>query len=197
MKERPRVAWTDEEKNTLRTLWLSGSGSGDIARHLGSVSRNAVMGMINRLGLMGRQGTEPKPEETSAVPPPIPVQTLPQSDARTLVEEAFDEPYDQRQPGHLSGLVAMAAIIVSRDAAAVSEATGLRLDTSTTVLGMIDDAGVWREGEMPPRYWIDPKSGTVAFVMDMLVVEGVIDRIFDDGIGAWRYMADPGTEQSI
>lgn len=193
MKEQPRVAWTDEDKNTLRTLWLAGRGSGDIARHLGTVSRNAVMGMINRLGLMGRQGTEPAPDagmvsETAA---PVDLQTLPESDARTLAEEAFGEPYDQRRPGHLSALVTLAAVIVGRDPAAVAQATGLHPGTSATVLAMIDDAGVWRADEMPPRHWIDPRSGTVSFVMDMLVVEGAVERRFDEVAAAWRYMARP------
>ena len=45
--------WSDERKDALRSMWLAGSTSTDISVALGDVSRNAVMGMVHRMGLMG------------------------------------------------------------------------------------------------------------------------------------------------
>lgn len=46
--------WTDDRVQTLRRMWIGGATSGAIARTLGDgVTRNAIMGKVNRLGLMG------------------------------------------------------------------------------------------------------------------------------------------------
>lgn len=47
------MGWTSERKETLRRMWLEGVTSRKISEALGDVSRNAVMGMVNRMGLMG------------------------------------------------------------------------------------------------------------------------------------------------
>jgi GcrA cell cycle regulator len=46
------MVWTSERMATLESMWTAGSSSGEIARHLGGVSRNAVMGKVDRMGLM-------------------------------------------------------------------------------------------------------------------------------------------------
>lgn len=48
--------WTDARKDALRTMWKAGATSTEIARELGGVTRNAVMGMVDRLGLMRDAG---------------------------------------------------------------------------------------------------------------------------------------------
>lgn len=47
--------WTSAEEETLRTLWLKGLPASRIALEMGLVSRNAVIGKLNRLG-MRRKG---------------------------------------------------------------------------------------------------------------------------------------------
>lgn len=49
--------WTDEHIETLKTMWNAGKSASQIARHLGGVSRNAVIGKTHRLGLQGRSLT--------------------------------------------------------------------------------------------------------------------------------------------
>lgn len=44
--------WTSERMETLRRMWEDGSSSSEISRELGEVTRNAVMGKVNRMGLM-------------------------------------------------------------------------------------------------------------------------------------------------
>lgn len=46
--------WTDEREATLRKLWAEGLSASEIAKHLGGVTRNAVIGKVHRLGLQGR-----------------------------------------------------------------------------------------------------------------------------------------------
>jgi hypothetical protein len=49
------VSWTPDRKETLRLMWVEGKTSRQIAEALGDVTRNAVMGMVNRMGLMGNK----------------------------------------------------------------------------------------------------------------------------------------------
>lgn len=53
--------WTDERVARLKSLWMDGRSASEIARELGGVSRNAVIGKVHRLGLSGRQGSTSKP----------------------------------------------------------------------------------------------------------------------------------------
>lgn len=55
-----KADWTDERTNTLKKLWAEGNSCSVIARQLGGISRNAVIGKIHRLGLSGRVTTQRK-----------------------------------------------------------------------------------------------------------------------------------------
>ena len=46
--------WTDEREETVKRLWKAGASASEIARELGGVTRNSVIGKAHRLGLMGR-----------------------------------------------------------------------------------------------------------------------------------------------
>lgn len=48
------TSWSEPRITTLRTLWLDGLSASQIAKSLGGVTRNAVIGKIHRLGLSGR-----------------------------------------------------------------------------------------------------------------------------------------------
>lgn len=49
------MAWTVERVNLLRNLWSAGLSASKIALELGDVSRNAVLGKVDRLGLAMRR----------------------------------------------------------------------------------------------------------------------------------------------
>lgn len=51
------MAWTDERVELLKKLWSEGLSASQIAGRLGSVTRNAVIGKVHRLGLSGRATT--------------------------------------------------------------------------------------------------------------------------------------------
>jgi GcrA cell cycle regulator len=48
------MGWTDERVEILKKLWLDGLSASQIAKQLGGVTRNAVIGKVHRLGLSGR-----------------------------------------------------------------------------------------------------------------------------------------------
>jgi GcrA cell cycle regulator len=48
------MGWTDERVSTLKKLWQDGLSASQIAKQLGGVTRNAVIGKVHRLGLSGR-----------------------------------------------------------------------------------------------------------------------------------------------
>lgn len=48
------MGWTEERVSLLRKLWTEGLSASQIAKQLGGVTRNAVIGKVHRLGLAGR-----------------------------------------------------------------------------------------------------------------------------------------------
>ena len=66
------MSWTDERVEKLKELWTEGMSASQIAKVLGGVTRNAVIGKVHRLGLSNRtQGEEPKAAEAPK-PKPAP-----------------------------------------------------------------------------------------------------------------------------
>ena len=51
------MGWTEERVELLKKLWGEGLSASQIAGRLGSVTRNAVIGKVHRLGLSGRATT--------------------------------------------------------------------------------------------------------------------------------------------
>lgn len=62
------MAWTDERVELLKKMWGEGQSASQIAKELGGVTRNAVIGKVHRLGLSNRAGAAPaaKPEPAKA-----------------------------------------------------------------------------------------------------------------------------------
>ena len=48
------MAWTEERVEQLKKLWTEGLSASQIAKRLGDVTRNAVIGKVHRLGLEPR-----------------------------------------------------------------------------------------------------------------------------------------------
>ena len=53
------MSWTDERVETLKKMWSEGQSASQIAKELGGVTRNAVIGKVHRLGLSNRAGAAP------------------------------------------------------------------------------------------------------------------------------------------
>ncbi len=53
------MSWTDERVELLKKMWTDGQSASQIAKELGGVTRNAVIGKVHRLGLSNRAGAAP------------------------------------------------------------------------------------------------------------------------------------------
>jgi GcrA cell cycle regulator len=101
------MSWTDERVETLKRMWGEGQSASQIAKELGGVTRNAVIGKVHRLGLSNRAGgteeeveapqvaaaappkpeavrPEPAPPRAAEPPRPAPAQTAPVSNVTPL-----------------------------------------------------------------------------------------------------------------
>ena len=64
------MSWTDERVELLKKMWGEGQSASQIAKELGGVTRNAVIGKVHRLGLSNRTGGAPaKPAKEKAEAP--------------------------------------------------------------------------------------------------------------------------------
>ena len=90
------VNWSDDRVEQLKSLWTEGLSASQIARALGGVTRNAVIGKVHRLGLAGRasptRAERPRVSMSPKVPslrshtPPAPVV---EEDPLTLADGNF------------------------------------------------------------------------------------------------------------
>ena len=63
------MSWTDERVEKLKTMWGEGQSASQIAKALGGVTRNAVIGKVHRLGLSNRAtGAKSAASTTAAAP---------------------------------------------------------------------------------------------------------------------------------
>jgi GcrA cell cycle regulator len=63
------IGWTPTRVDTLKSLWLGGLSASVIAKALGGVTRNAVIGKVHRLGLGGRMPGGVLGEKATLQPP--------------------------------------------------------------------------------------------------------------------------------
>ncbi|WP_224826449.1 GcrA family cell cycle regulator [Cognatishimia sp. MH4019] len=66
------MSWTDERVEVLKKMWGEGQSASQIAKELGGVTRNAVIGKVHRLGLSNRAGgggSKPAAKEKAAPKP--------------------------------------------------------------------------------------------------------------------------------
>ncbi len=69
------MSWTDERVDKLKELWGEGMSASQIAKVMGGVTRNAVIGKVHRLGLSNRgpgqeDGRPAEPAASVATVPP-------------------------------------------------------------------------------------------------------------------------------
>ncbi|UDF03266.1 GcrA family cell cycle regulator [Asticcacaulis sp. AND118] len=93
------MSWTDERVETLKKLWQEGHSASQIAKTLGGVTRNAVIGKVHRLGLSGRAApSQPARPLYKPAKPPRPAaqaQPAPQPAPRRVSVEPAQRPVAQ------------------------------------------------------------------------------------------------------
>ena len=101
------MSWTDERVETLKKMWGEGQSASQIAKELGGVTRNAVIGKVHRLGLSNRAASTgaAKPE-----PKAKPVKA-PAPKAKPVVKEERPEPRTESAAPPKSTLPARKQII--------------------------------------------------------------------------------------
>ncbi|TRW97483.1 GcrA cell cycle regulator [Paracoccus sp. M683] len=65
------MSWTDERVETLKRMWSEGQSASAIAKELGGVTRNAVIGKVHRLGLSNRNDEAEAAPVKAAAPEPV------------------------------------------------------------------------------------------------------------------------------
>jgi GcrA cell cycle regulator len=112
------MSWTDERVELLKKMWNEGHSASQIAKELGGVTRNAVIGKVHRLGLSNRTTpeAEAKAEEPASSPAP---EAKPEPDARPAAAEAKPAAAPARAPEEaLAPVVDLAQAKAERAAAA-------------------------------------------------------------------------------
>jgi GcrA cell cycle regulator len=98
------TAWTDDRVGRLKQLWTDGLSAREIARALGGVTRNAVIGKLHRLGLLGSRGpVSAKPRRRPARTAPVARRRLAPKIPRTSRETAPALDW----PGEVAGVEAL------------------------------------------------------------------------------------------
>jgi len=112
------MSWTDERVELLKKMWSDGQSASQIAKELGGVTRNAVIGKVHRLGLSNRvsgspgatAATKPTPEpiataEADAGPAPKPRKSETRAaPAEPETPEAMTEPDPAPRPSNVTPL---------------------------------------------------------------------------------------------
>ena len=92
------MGWTDERVEILKKLWLDGLSASQIAKQLGGVTRNAVIGKVHRLGLSGRAAPSHPSRPTFKAPrPPRPI-AMPAPRPRAMEPRAAQVPAVRAAP---------------------------------------------------------------------------------------------------
>ncbi|MDD9923890.1 MAG: GcrA cell cycle regulator [Boseongicola sp.] len=88
------MSWTDERVELLKKMWGEGQSASQIAKELGGVTRNAVIGKVHRLGLSNRAtaASTPAPEKKAAKPAASKAKAAPKSAPKEKVVEVTVAP---------------------------------------------------------------------------------------------------------
>lgn len=96
------MGWTEERVALLKKLWLEGLSASQIAKQLGGVTRNAVIGKVHRLGLSGRATPSQPPRPAFKTPRPPRPAASPGSLAPRRIAPVLADPqpvYYVEEPG--------------------------------------------------------------------------------------------------
>lgn len=89
------MSWTDDRVEVLKKMWTEGQSASQIAKELGGVTRNAVIGKVHRLGLSNRAA----PGAAAAKPEPMAKAAPAKSAAKKpKVEKPAPEPKVEAAP---------------------------------------------------------------------------------------------------
>ena len=120
------MAWSDERVAILKKMWLEGSSASEIAKELGNVTRNAVIGKVNRLGMSNRDTNNLKSgSSTSSATKSVRRGRPPKVNKE---EKKRGRPHKLKDPGDFPGTLDL------KEKSTISSAKEMRLDENKTKL---------------------------------------------------------------
>jgi GcrA cell cycle regulator len=106
------MSWTDDRVEVLKKMWGEGQSASQIAKELGGVTRNAVIGKVHRLGLSNRAGSGAAPTKADAKPAKAAPKAPAAAAAKPKVEPKTEPAIKPQPPSeNKSGLPARKQII--------------------------------------------------------------------------------------
>ena len=118
------MAWSDERVAILKKMWLEGSSASEIAKELGNITRNAVIGKIHRLGMSNRDTNNLKSgSSTSNATKSVRRGRPPKVNKE---EKKRGRPHKLKDPGDLPGTIDV------KEKSTTSSAKDMRLDENKT-----------------------------------------------------------------
>ena len=161
-------------------MWANGSSSGQIAKIVGK-SRNAVMGKVDRLGLMGKKGsgkklpqkaaTQKTPQKTSPKGP-----TLEQVKERAdLIKRDIKRVYENEvEPDDIEIIQVLAAAVVFdiTHPDALANIMDVDIDITTKIYDDMIKAGLWTNDGPGDTKRYDGKEGFLQFILESMLFEG-------------------------
>ena len=172
--------WSEERLDRLRTMWLAGVGSGGIAEVLAPIGRNAVMGKVNRLGLMGRKGEGAMAHATD-------------QEVRLRISEILAESAARTEDGSPRAIgvedelaVVQTAILVGRRSPRLVALACPDPVQAAAIVARMNETGIWPEDQGPPAKWFaESGSGDERFLVDLMVLADVLRSDGDGGGTLW------------
>ena len=118
------MAWSDERVAILKKMWLEGSSASEIAKELGNITRNAVIGKVHRLGMSNRDTNNLKSSSgTSNAKKSVRRGRPPKVNKE---EKKRGRPHKLKDPGDFPGTLDL------KEKSTISSAKEMRLDENKT-----------------------------------------------------------------
>ena len=118
------MAWNDERVAILKKMWLEGSSASEIAKELGNITRNAVIGKVHRLGMSNRDTNNLKSGSSTSNPKKSVRRGRPPKVNKE--EKKKGRPHKVKDPGDFPGTLDV------KEKSTTSSAKEMRLDENKT-----------------------------------------------------------------
>jgi hypothetical protein len=96
---------------------------------------------------------------------------------REVLEIGAEDGWDEESEDFQAGLVMLASLSIdNRDPMAISQFTGVPLPLVREFSGRLIENGIWRPDGKTAGNWFDPEEGGFAFMLDVWVAMGSLER---------------------
>ncbi len=146
------MAWTEDRVEILSKLWAEGLSASQIAKQLGGVTRNAVIGKVHRLGLSGRaKPSRPKPAAKAKAAATAKPKTAAKEPAKAAKPAAPKRPAtvakNTHQPARAIASKVAEGVKPAKELAPALEAKPLKDGSFATILTLTDHMCKWPIGD--------------------------------------------------